>query len=135
MVAATNGVNDMRTSWRSSQPKGIEDHLKDLCLIYRGEMDNPHDVNALLDEERAIQFLRYSLWDVERSIIETPASWRYLYLEEKGSLPADDEAIARRIYDFAVRQKLERVKESGIDLTEVYRRFASIKSNITSKSV
>ena len=125
----------MRTSWRSTQPKGIEDHLKDLCLIYRGEMDNPHDVNALLDEERAIQFLRYSLWDVERSIIETPASWRYMYLEEKGSLPADDEAIARRIYDFAVRQKLERVKESGIDLTEIYRRFASIKSNITSKSV
>ena len=125
----------MITSRKPIQPKGIEDHLKDLCLIYRGEMDNPHDVNALLDEERAIQFLRYSLWDVERSIIETPASWRYMYLEEKGSLPADDEAIARRIYDFAVRQKLERVKESGIDLTEIYRRFASIKSNITSKAV
>ena len=124
MVAATNGVNDMRTSWRSTQPKGIEDHLKDLCLIYRGEMDNPHDVNALLDEERAIQFLRYSLWDVERSIIETQASWRYMYLEEKGSLPADDEAIARKIYDFAVRKKLERVKEFGIDLTAVYQRFA-----------
>lgn len=124
MVAATNGVNDMRTSWRSTQPKGIEDHLKDLCLIYRGEMDNPHDVNALLDEERAIQFLRYSLWDVERSIIETPASWRYMYLEEKGSLPADDEAIARKIYDFAVMKKLERVKEFGIDLTAVYQRFA-----------
>lgn len=123
MVAATNGVNDMRTSWRSTQPKGIEDHLKDLCLIYRGEMDNPHDVNALLDEERAIQFLRYSLWDVERSIIETPASWRYMYLEEKGSLPADDEAIARKIYDFAVKKKLERVKEFGIDLTSVYQRF------------
>ena len=124
MVAATNGVNNMRTSWRSTQPKGIEDHLKDLCLIYRGEMDNPHDVNALLDEERAIQFLRYSLWDVERSIIETPASWRYMYLEEKGSLPADDEAIARKIYDFAVKKKLERVKEFGIDLTAVYQRFA-----------
>lgn len=123
MVAATNGVNDMRTSWRSTQPKGIEDHLKDLCLIYRGEMDNPHDVNALLDEERAIQFLRYSLWDVERSIIETPGSWRYMYLEEKGSLPADDEAIARKIYDFAVKKKLERVKEFGIDLTAVYQRF------------
>ena len=123
MVAATNGVNNMRTSWRSTQPKGIEDHLKDLCLIYRGEMDNPHDVNALLDEERAIQFLRYSLWDVERSIIETPGSWRYMYLEEKGSLPADDEAIARKIYDFAVRKKLERVKEFGIDLTAVYQRF------------
>ena len=124
MVAATNGVNNMRTSWRFTQPKGIEDHLKDLCLIYRGEMDNPHDVNALLDEERAIQFLRYSLWDVERSIIETPGSWRYMYLEEKGSLPADDEAIARKIYDFAVRKKLERVKEFGIDLTAVYQRFA-----------
>lgn len=123
MVAATNGVNNMRTSWRSTQPKGIEDHLKDLCLIYRGEMDNPHDVNALLDEERAIQFLRYSLWDVERSIIETPGSWRYMYLEEKGSLPADDEAIARKIYDFAVKKKLERVKEFGIDLTAVYQRF------------
>lgn len=113
----------MKKSWISTQPKGIEEHLKDLCLIYRGEMDNPHDVNALLDEERAIQFLRYSLWDVERSIIETPASWRYMYLEEKGSLPADDEAIARKIYDFAVKKKLERVKEFGIDLTAVYQRF------------
>ena len=122
-VETVIGVNSMKKSWRSTQPKGIEDHLKDLCIVYRGEMDNPHDVNALLDEERAIQFLRYSLWDVERSIIETPASWRYMYLEEKGSLPADDEAIARKIYDFAVKKKLERVKEFGIDLTSVYQRF------------
>ena len=115
----------MKKSYRSIEPKGIEDYLRELCVIYRGEMDNPHDVNALLDEERAIQFLRYSLWDVERSIIETPASWRYLYLEEKGSLPTDDEAIARKIYDFAVRKKLERVKEFGIDLTSVYQRFVT----------
>ena len=86
-------------------------------------MDNPHDVNALLDEERAIQFLKYNLWDVERSILETPGTWRYLYIEEKGSLPADDEAIARKIYDFAVKKKLERVKEYGIDLSAVYERF------------
>lgn len=86
-------------------------------------MDNPHDVNAMLDEERAIQFLKYNLWDVERSIMETPGTWRYLYIEEKGSLPADDEAIARKIYDFAVKKKLERVKEYGIDLSVVYERF------------
>ena len=92
-------------------------------MIYRGEMDNPHDVNALMDEERAIQFLKYNLWDVERSILETPGTWRYLYIEEKGSLPADDEAIARNIYDFAVKKKLERVKEYGIDLSAVYERF------------
>lgn len=113
----------MRTSWRSTEPKGIEDHLKDLCKIYRGEEDNPHDVNALLDEERAIQFLKYSLWDVERSILENPATWRYLYLEEKGSLPMDDEAIARKIYDYAVKRKLEKVKEFGIDLSPVYERL------------
>jgi hypothetical protein len=123
-VAATViGESNMRTSWRSTEPKGIEDHLKDLCLIYRGEMDNPHDVNALMDEERAIQFLKYNLWDVERSIMETPATWRYLYLEEKGSLPVDDASIARKIYDFAVKKKLERVKAFGIDLTGVYERF------------
>ena len=114
----------MRTSFRSIEPKGIEDYLKDLCLIYRGEMDNPHDVNALVDEERAIQFLKYNLWDVERSILETPGTWRYLYIEEKGSHPADDEDIARKIYDFAVRKKLERVKEFGIDLTDVYTRLS-----------
>ena len=112
--------NNMRTSWRSTEPKGIEDYLKDLCLIYRGEMDNPHDVNSLIDDERAIQILKYSLWDVERSILETPASWRYLYLEEKGSLPTDDESIARKIYDLAVKKKLERVKEFGIDLFNLY---------------
>ena len=125
MAVAINGVSNMRTSYRSIEPKGIEDYLKDLCLIYRGEMDNPHDVNALMDEERMIQILKYSLWDVERSILETPASWRYLYLEEKGSLPVDDEAIARKIYDFAVKKKLERVKEFGVDLTGVYERLSS----------
>ena len=104
-------------------PKGIEDYLKDLCLIYRGEEDNPHDVDSLIDEERAIQFLRYNLWDVERSIMETPATWRYLYIEEKGSLPVDDESIAIKIYNFAVRKKLQRVKEFGVDLTQVYERF------------
>lgn len=123
-AAVINGVNSMRTSFRSIEPKGIEDYLKDLCLIYRGEMDNPHDVNALVDEERAIQFLKYNLWDVERSILETPGTWRYLYIEEKGSLPLDDEAIARKIYDFAVKKKLERVKEFGIDLTDVYARLS-----------
>ena len=123
VAAVINGVNNMRTSWRSIEPKGIEDYLKDLCLVYRGEMDNPHDVNALLDEERAIQILKYSLWDVERSILEMPATWRYLYLEEKGSLPLDDEAIARKIYDYAVKKKIERVKEFGIDLTDVYERL------------
>lgn len=123
MAATVIGESNMRTSWRSIEPKGIEDYLKDLCLIYRGEMDNPHDVNALMDEERAIQFLKYNLWDVERSIMETPASWRYLYLEEKGSLPVDDASIARKIYDFAVKKKLERVKAFGIDLTGIYERF------------
>ena len=112
----------MKTSWRSVEPKGIEDYLKDLCVIYRGEMDNPHDINSIMDEERKIQILRFHLWDAERSILETPGSWRFLYLEEKGSLPVDDESIARKLYDFAVKKKFERVKEFGIDLTDIYER-------------
>lgn len=40
-----------------------------------------------------------------------PTTLRYLYQEEKGSLPTDDESIARKIYDYAVKKKLERVKE------------------------
>lgn len=119
----------MKTSYRSIEPKGIEDYLKDLCVIYREEIDNPHDVNAFVDEERAIQILKYSLWDVEKSILEMPATWRYLYLEEKGSLPADDESIARRIYDYAVKKKLERVREFGIDLTSLYYRFRKSNDN------
>ena len=121
--AIKTGENNMKTSWRSIEPKGIEDYLKDLCVIYRGEVDNPHDVNAILDEERKIQILRYHLWDAERSILETPGSWRFLYLEEKGSLPTDDESIARKLYDFAVKKKLERVKEFGIDLHPIYERI------------
>jgi hypothetical protein len=121
--AIKTGENNMKTSWRSIEPKGIEDYLKDLCVIYRGEVDNPHDVNAILDEERKIQILRYHLWDAERSILETPGSWRFLYLEEKGSLPTDDESIAKKLYDFAVKKKLERVKEFGIDLYPIYERI------------
>ena len=113
----------MKKSYRSIEPKGLEDYLRELCVIYRGEMDNPHDVNAIIDEERAIQFLKFHLWDVERSLLETPGSWRYMYIEEKGSLPVDDETIARKLYDFVVRKKLERVKEFGIDLTDIYERI------------
>ena len=113
----------MRKSWRSEERKGIEDYLKDLCQIYRGEIDNPHDVNSLMDEERTIQFLKSNLWDVERSILEAPGTWRYLYLEEKGSLPTDDEAIARKIYEYAIKKKLERVKEFGVDLFAIYERL------------
>ncbi len=116
----------MKKSYRSVEPKGIEDYLKDLCVIYHGEIDNPHDINATMDEERKIQILRFHLWDVEKSILETPGSWRYLYLEEKGSLPIDDESIARKLYDFAVKKKLERVKEFGIDLTGIYERIKNI---------
>lgn len=114
----------MRTSYISVEPKGIEDYLKGLCVIYRGEVDNPHDVNAIMDDERKIQILRYHLWDAERSILETPGSWRFIYLSEKGNLPADDESIARKLYDFVVRKKIERVKEFGVDLTDVYERIS-----------
>lgn len=119
----------MRTFWRSTETKGIEEYLKDLCLIYRGEIDNPHEVNAIIGEERAIQFLKYNLWDVERSIIETPGSWRFLYLEEQGHLTFDDQISARKIYDFAVMKKLERIKQSGIDLTGLYKRFSKLALN------
>lgn len=118
--AIKSGENSMKKSYRSIEPKGIEDYLRELCVIYRGEMDNPHDVNAVIDEERRIQILRYHLWDAERSLIETHGSWRYIYIEEKGSLPVDDETIARKLYDFVVRKKLDRVKEFGIDLIPLY---------------
>jgi len=35
----------MRKSYQSVEPKGIEDYLRDLCRIYRGETDNPHKVD------------------------------------------------------------------------------------------
>ena len=122
-VATANGANRMRTSWRSLEPKGIEDYLKDFCKAYRGEEDNPYDVNATDDEERAIQFLRYHMWDIEKSIMEQPGYWRYLVIEHHGSLPCDDESIARKIYNFAVKVKLDRLSEIGINLNEIYRRF------------
>ena len=103
--------------------KGIEDYLKELCKVYRGEEDNSHDVNALIDEERAIQFLRYHLWDVERSVLERPGYWRFLVIEHTGSHPSDDESIAQRIYDYAVKMKLDKLSEIGFDLKEIYRRL------------
>lgn len=123
-VATANGENKMRTSWRSVEPKGIEDYLQDLCKVYRGEEDNPHDVNASDDEERAMQFLRYHLWDIEKSVIERPGYWRYLVIEHHGSLPCDDESIARKIYNYAVKVKLDKLSDMGFNLRETYRRFS-----------
>ena len=122
--AIKSGVNSMKKSYRSIEPKGLEDYLRELCVIYRGEMDNPHDVNAIIDEERAIQFLKFHLWDVEKSVLENPGEWRYLIIEEYGSIPIEETAMARRIYDYAVKAKLDRLAEMGINLTEVYRRIS-----------
>ena len=122
--AIRSGANSMRKSYRSIELKGIEDYLRELCVIYRGEMDNPHDVNAVIDEERKIQILRYHLWDVEKSVLENPGEWRYLIIEEYGSIPIEESAMARRIYDYAVKTKLDRLAEMGINLTEVYRRIS-----------
>ena len=113
----------MRKVSDSIQARGVEDYLKEICKIYRGEEDNPHDVNALLDEERAIQFLRYHLWDVERSVLESPGYWRYLIIENYGSIPLDEESVAQKIYDYAVKAKLDRLCEMGINLNDVYRRL------------
>ena len=114
----------MRTSWRSIEPKGIEDYLKDICKVYRGEEDNPHDINATNEEERSIQILKYHLWDVEKSVMERPGYWRFLVIEHHGTLPADDESIARRIYDYAVKMKLDKLSEVGFNLRDTYRRFS-----------
>ena len=122
--AIKSGENSMKKSYRSIEPKGIEDYLRELCVIYRGEMDNPHDVNAIIDEERRIQILRYHLWDVEKSVLENPGEWRYIIIEEYGSIPIEESAMARRIYDYAVKTKLDRLAEMGINLTEVYRRIS-----------
>ena len=119
----------MRTSWRSLEPKGIEDYLMDLCKVYRGEEDNPHDVNATNDEERKIQFLRYHLWDVEKSVMERPGYWRYLLIEHHGSLPCDDESIARKIYDYAIKTKLDRLYEMGFNLMPIYKRLTNASSH------
>lgn len=81
------------------------------------------NVNALIDDERAIQFLRYHLWDVGRSVLERPGYWRFLVIEHQGSLPSDDESIAQKIYDYAVKMKLDKLSEMCIDLESIYRRF------------
>ena len=122
MVAILAGVNDMMHH-KPEPYKGIEEYLNELCLIYRGETDNPHDVDAMTEEERAVQFLRFHLWDVERSILENPGGWRYLILEEYGSLPMDDRRLAKRIYDYAVGKKLDRLAEMEINLKDVFRRY------------
>ena len=118
-------INNSSIEFDSSiEPKGIEDYLRELCVIYRGEMDNPHDVNAIIDEERKIQILRYHLWDVEKSVLKNPGEWRYIIIEEYGSIPIEESAMARRIYDYAAKAKLDRLAEMGINLTEVYRRIS-----------
>ena len=122
MAAILAGVNDMMHH-KPEPYKGIEEYLNELCLIYRGETDNPHDVDAMTEEERAVQSLRFHLWDVERSILENPGGWRYLILEEYGSLPMDDRQMAKRIYDYAVGKKLDRLAEMEINLKDVFRRY------------
>ena len=122
MAAILAGENDMMHH-KPKPYKGIEEYLNELCLIYRGETDNPHDVDAMTEEERAVQFLRFHLWDVERSILENPGGWRYLILEEYGSLPVDDRQLAKRIYDYAVGKKLDRLAEMEINLKDVFRRY------------
>lgn len=105
-----------------ASPKGVVDYLKDLCVIYRGETDNPHDVDSEVYEERMIQFLRFHLWDAERSVLENPAWWKFRILEEYGCLPSEPHHLARRIYDFAIKTKLDSIQNHGTDLWPLYRR-------------
>lgn len=64
------------------------------------------------------------LMAVERSILERPGYWRFLIIENHGSLPCDDESIARKIYDYAVKVKLDKLSEMGFNLRDTYRRFS-----------
>lgn len=106
-----------------TQYKGVTDYLKDLCMVYRGETDNPHEVNSLMNEERTIQFLRFHLWDAERSVLENPAEWKYRVLEEYGSVPLEVDALAKKLYEYAVSVKLNLIKEFGTDLWPMYKRL------------
>ena len=45
------------------------------------------------------------------------------FIEHNGTLPSDDESIAQRIYDYAVKMKLDKLSEIGFDLKAIYRRL------------
>lgn len=121
-VTQSGENNDMRHTFQQ-KADSIEDCLRKICRVYGGEDENPYEIDALSEDDREIQCLRYHLWDVERSIMESPAYWRFLIIENHGSIPQNSESLARRIYDYAANQKLELMKEMCIDLSETYKRI------------
>lgn len=108
-------------------PKNIEDKISRHCKYFHGEIDNPYDVSSIIPEERRIEFFRYQLWDVEKSLVTDPGKWRLALFEAEESIPSDPDTLAEKIYDFAVRTKLSILSQSGISLHDLYSKLLSLK--------
>lgn len=103
--------------------KNIEEKISRRCKYFHGEIDNPYDVSSIIPEDRRIEFFKYQLWDIEKSLVSDSGKWRMMMFDAGESIPSDPDVLAEKIYDFAIRVKLTILSESGIDLHDLYSRI------------
>lgn len=112
-------------------PESVEDHLRARCRFYDGErMTNPYDITSSVPEDRAVEILKFHLWDVEKSVMDDPGLWRERLILAKGGIPSEASEAAKAIYEFAVKVKLEILRSFGTDLIDTYRKFKETPSGL-----
>lgn len=95
---------------KKEKKERIFSEIKRLCVLYKGEQNNPYDG----DGDKVI--LRQQVWFVERALSEG-MSWIDYYdrkFPRFGDRP--EKALAKRIYDFAIRAKLDKMGARFVEL-------------------
>lgn len=54
---------------------GLNNDIVKLCKIYRGETENPYQPQNLEGDAWAAEYLKFQIWDAERSVSEHPGFW------------------------------------------------------------
>ncbi len=100
----------------------LYDFVRKSLRYYRGEPKNPFDVRAWDSRERAVEFLKFRLWEAERRCVEGADAWDGILVAagvEGASLEERAAALRRDMLEGV----LEGIHSGAVDFRELLRQM------------
>lgn len=99
-------------------PKTSE--LKHFCKLYHGEQNNPYNPNCTTLENWALEYLKYQIWDAEKTFVFDYNEWHNIWSSQNNGCDIDTKNEPLSVYRFVIGCKLGKMHRDDIDFEMMY---------------